>query len=71
MNLVYSYHAKKRKKERDISEEMIKDIIEFPEYTIKRGEEIEAYKKVNNQMTKVVYVNKENYIKIITLYPLK
>lgn len=71
MNLVYSYHAKKRKKEREISEEMIKDIIQFPEYTIRRSEEIEAYKRINNQMTKVVYVNKENYIKVITLYPLK
>ncbi|MBS3078539.1 DUF4258 domain-containing protein [Candidatus Pacearchaeota archaeon] len=71
MRIVYSYHAKKRLKEREISEETVRDIIELPEYTIKRGEEIEAYKKVNSQMTKIVYVNKEKYIKVITLYPLK
>lgn len=57
--------------QRNIPEKEVLEIIEFPEYTLKRGEEIEAYKKINNVMTKVVYVIKENYIKIITIYQLR
>jgi hypothetical protein len=58
-------------KQRRIEEKDVLDIIELPEYTLKRGEEIEAYKKINNRMIKVVYVVKENYIKVITIYPLR
>ena len=57
-------------RERAITEKDILGIIEFPEYTLKRGGEIEAYKKINGVMTKVVYVAKESYIKVITVYPL-
>lgn len=70
MKLIYTSHAKKRMLERDITEKDVLEIIEFPEYTLKRGGEIEAYKKINNIMTKVVYIVKESYIKIITVYPL-
>ena len=71
MNLIYSSHARKRMRQRGIKERDILDIIEFPEYTLKRGEEIEAYKKLNGKMIKIVYVIKENYIKVITVYPLR
>ncbi len=71
MKLIYTNHAKKRMLQRNIPEKEVLEIIEFPEYTLKRGEEIEAYKKINNVMTKVVYVIKENYIKIITIYQLR
>jgi hypothetical protein len=71
VKLIYTNHAKKRMHQRAISEKEILGIIEFPEYTLKRGEEIEAYKKINNFMTKVVYVIKESYIKIITVYQLR
>lgn len=57
-------------KQRAITEKQIVEIIEFPEYTLKRGEEIEAYKRINSFMTKVVYIVKESYIKIITVYQL-
>jgi hypothetical protein len=70
MEISYSFHAKKRMKERGIREDEIKEVIEYPEYTIKRGDEIEAYKKIKNKMTKVVYVKEENYIKVITVYKL-
>ena len=68
MKVEYSNHAKKRMKERAIKEKEIIDAVEFSEYTIKRGEEIEAYKRINEKMLKVVYVNKEKFIKVITLY---
>ncbi|MFH1358555.1 MAG: DUF4258 domain-containing protein [archaeon] len=70
MDIIYSFHAKKRLKERDIKVEEVKETIDFPDYTIKRKEEIEAYKRFTNILLKVVYIKKENYIKIITVYPL-
>ena len=70
MKILYSPHAEKRMKQRSVSKEQVEDIVEFPNYTIKRGKEIEAYKKVDNKMIKVVYFKGENYIKIITVYPL-
>jgi hypothetical protein len=70
MKLIYTNHAKKRMRERAITEKDILEIIEFPEYTLKRGGEIESYKKINSIMTKVVYAVKESYIKVITVYPL-
>lgn len=71
MRIIYTFHASKRMMERGIIESEIIDMIEFPEYTLKRGEEIEAYKKIDDKMIKVVYVRKEKYIKIITVYQLR
>jgi len=69
MKILYSSHAKKRLRERGIKEEDVIETIEFPEYTIRRSNnEIEAYKKIKGRMLKVVYFQKERYIKIITLY---
>lgn len=71
MKIVFSYHAQKRLKERDIKEKDVYEIVEFPDYTIKRGEEIEAYKKIEGRLIKVVYIIMQNYIKIITVYPIE
>lgn len=68
MRIEYSIHAKKRMIERGVKEEAIREALDLPEYTIKRGEEIEVYKKINNKMLKVVYVNYPKFIKVITLY---
>tara|TARA_Y100000310_G_C20668471_1_gene808954 strand:- start:2204 stop:2422 length:219 start_codon:yes stop_codon:yes gene_type:complete len=69
MKISFSSHAEKRLKERGIKKEAVIETVEFPEYTIKRSNnEIEAYKKLNGKMLKVVYFQKENYIKVITLY---
>ena len=70
MKIEYTYHAEKRLKERNIKKEDVQTIIEFPEYTVKIGEEIEAHKKINGRRIKVVYIEKVNYIKVITVYPL-
>ena len=70
MYIKYSNHAKKRLIERGINEKDIIKVIEFPDYTIKRGKEIEAYKKINEKMLKVVYININKFIKIITVYNL-
>jgi len=66
---VFSDHAKKRLLERDINEESVKFVVENPDYTLNRFEdEIEAIKKMNGKSLKVVYVERENFIKVITLY---
>ena len=66
---VFSDHAKRRLLERDINEETVKFVIEKPDYTLNRfRDEIEAIKKMNGETLKVVYVEKENFIKVITLY---
>jgi len=66
---VFSDHAKRRLLERDINEETVKFVIERPDYTLNRfRDEIEAIKKMNGETLKVVYVEKENFIKVITLY---
>ncbi len=67
--IIFSNHAKKRCFERDINEETIRYAIEKPDYTINRFEnEIEAFKKMNGKTIKVVYIEKENFIKVITLH---
>jgi len=71
MELIFTKHAKKRIYERGIKEEEIKNTIKFPNYTIKRGKEIEAYKKTNEKFLKVVYINMGKFKKIITLYYLQ
>jgi len=51
--------------ERGIKIKEIQETIEFPDYTIVKGNKTEAYKKIENKNLKVVYKNK--FIKIITL----
>jgi len=68
LDIIYSEHARKRMIERGIKEEDIKETIEFPDYTITRGKEIEAYKKLNDKMLKVVYIEMGKFINVITIY---
>ena len=67
--IIFSEHAKKRCLERDINEETVRYAIEKAEYTISKFEnKIEAFKKMDGKTIKVVYVEKENFIKVITLH---
>jgi hypothetical protein len=68
MDIEFSFHAKKRLVERGIKEKDIIETINFPDYTIRRGKEIESHKKLKDKTLKVVYVNKGKFIKIITIY---
>jgi len=67
MKILLTNHAKKRMFERGITSEQIKDTIDFPIYTITKENKIEAYKKINNKILKIVYIKKGKFIKIITL----
>ena len=67
MNLILSNHAKKRLIERNIKIEDVKTAIEFPDYTISKGNKREAYKRIKGKVLKVVYFEEDKYIKVITL----
>jgi len=68
MQIVYSYHARKRMKQRGITELEVRQVLEFPNYIKKSFESRkEAVGEVNNREIKVVFVEKENYIKILTV----
>ena len=53
--------------EREIKLHEIKEVINFPDYTIKKNEKVEAFKKINEKLLKVVYTEKGKFIKIVTL----
>ncbi|MFA6023426.1 MAG: DUF4258 domain-containing protein [Candidatus Pacearchaeota archaeon] len=67
MEIILSYHAKKRVLERNIRFNDIKETIEIPDYTISKDSKKEAYKKINNKILKVIYITEDKYIKVITL----
>jgi len=68
-NITYSIHAMQRLIERNITRYQIEKVIINPDYTIKRvDQEIEAYKEFSARTLKVVFIEKESYIKVITIY---
>lgn len=67
MDFILTTHAKERMTERSIEIEQIKETINFPDYTISKEKKIEAYKKFENKLLKVIYVKEGKFIKIITL----
>ncbi|MEK6952065.1 MAG: DUF4258 domain-containing protein [Nanoarchaeota archaeon] len=68
MNLIYSYHAKKRMKQRGITELEIEHVLNCPSYIKKSFENTkEAVGEIKNRIIKVKFIEIENYIKIITV----
>ncbi|MDP2946800.1 MAG: DUF4258 domain-containing protein [Nanoarchaeota archaeon] len=68
MEIIYSYHSKKRLKQRGITELDVQHVLKYPIYTKKSFEERkEAVGEINNKRIKVIFIEKENYIKIITI----
>ena len=67
MKIILTLHAKIRMAERGISFDSIKDTIELPDYTVSKDSKIEAHRKINGKVLKVVYSKEGNYIKVITL----
>ena len=68
MKIVYSDHAKKRMKQRGITELEIEHVLKHPSYIKKSFEGTkEAFGEVNNRQIKIKFVKIENYIKIITV----
>ncbi len=68
MKIIYSNHAKKRMKQRNIEDWEIEHILKFPSYVKKTFEgRKEAIGEVKNRKIKVIFIELENYIKIITV----
>ena len=68
MDIVYSDHARKRMKQRGITELEVEHILKYPTYVKKSFEETkEAFGKINKLEVKIEFIQRENYIKIITV----
>jgi len=67
MKILLTIHAKQRMFERGIKLKEIRETIEFPDYTIAKGNKIEAHKEVNSKSIKIVYSKQSKFIKIITV----
>lgn len=68
MEIVYSNHAKKRMKQRGITEVEVEHILNRPVYVKKSFEgRKEAVGEVKNRTIKIKFSETENHIKIITV----
>jgi uncharacterized DUF497 family protein len=68
MKIVYSEHALKRLKQRGITELEVNHVILYPQYVKKSFEgRKSAVGEINKRQIKVVFVEKENYLKVITI----
>ena len=68
MKIVYSDHAKKRMKQRGITELEVEHVLNYPQYTKKSFEgRKEALGIIKNKTIKVEFIEIENYIRIITV----
>ncbi len=68
MRVVYSDHALKRMKQRGITELHVEHVLNYPTYVRKSFEgRKEAVGQVEYRFIKIVFVEIENYLKIITI----
>jgi len=69
VHIEFTQHAKDRMKKRNISEDEVISTIKYPEKTEKVNDVYYVQKHLGRFSLIVVYI-KENYIKVITLYPI-
>ena len=69
MNVVFTKHAKEQMEERNISEDDVINAIKFPKKIRKTERAYYVQRQTVSGKIEVVYV-RENYIKVITVYPL-
>jgi len=67
-NVIFTDHASERAQQRKIFTDTVVGTIASPDFVVQRGEEREAFKKVQDKLLKVVYTEKESFIIVITLY---
>lgn len=67
-DVVYSGHALKRMGQRGVTELEVEHILRFPDYVRKSFEgRKEAVGEIGSRRVKVVFIEKENYLKIVTV----
>ncbi|MEK6825784.1 MAG: DUF4258 domain-containing protein [Nanoarchaeota archaeon] len=69
MNIVFTKHAREQMEERNISEDEVISTVKYPEKTEKVDDMYYTQKNLGRFILEVVFT-RENYIKVITLYPL-
>ncbi len=67
MSIIFTDHAKERVIERNISEQEVKEVIDFPDYIVSKERKIEAHKRLNNRNLKIIYYKEGKFIKIATV----
>ncbi len=68
MKVIYSDHAKKRMEEREIEEWEVKHLLEFPSHIRKSfNDRMIAVGEIGNKKIEIVFIEKENYKKVITV----
>ena len=68
MNIVYSDHAKRRMKQRGITELEVEHVLNHPLYVKKSFEGTkEAVGEIKNRMLRIKFIEIENFIRIITV----
>ncbi len=66
--IIYSDHARKRMKQRGVEEWEVEHIIKYPSYVIKVAEEKRvAFGEMRNRKLKIVFIEGQNYKKVITI----
>ena len=66
--IIFTAHASERLKQRKIKNDHVISTLADPDFIVQRGAESEAYKGIDKKLLKVIYVEKEKFIRIITLY---
>jgi hypothetical protein len=70
MEIRYSVHSEEQIKERNLEKIWVEETIRFSDETEREGKnKYYARKAINGITLEVVYV-KENYIKVVTVYPI-
>ena len=68
MIIIYSWHSRKRMRQRGITELEVEYILKYPSL-IRNAEDNKkiAISEIRNKAIKVVFIQKESYIKIVTI----
>lgn len=67
IRMIFTKHARQRMHERNVSYEEIEEVLNFPDYSIAKGNKLEVYKEVDGRYLKIVYSQMSKFIKIITV----
>lgn len=68
MKIKYTDHAKYQLRERKIERVWIEETIKRPDRLVKIGKKHYSIKKLDGHTLKVIYIEGEKYIKVITTY---
>lgn len=68
MEVFYTLHVKKRMLRKKIEKIWVEEALKHPDYISKDNRAYYAKKRLNGMSIEVVYIIKESYIRVITVY---